>query len=113
MPIKPENKPLYGPNWRTISRNIRFGRAHGKCEGCGVLDGQRRLFTRTLVILACAHRDHDPTNNSATNLMSLCQECHLAHDRQDNAERAKRTRATAKDLLRPLFALLAKLKGES
>ena len=101
-------KHLYPDNWREISHNIRFVRARGRCEHCGVLHGQRRLFSpkASPVILATAHRDHDPGNNSATNLMSLCQECHLAHDRTDNLQRAQQTRRTKKDLLRPLLALI-------
>jgi hypothetical protein len=34
----------------------------------------------TFVVLACAHLDHDPTNNVASNLASLCQRCHMLHD---------------------------------
>jgi len=36
MPIKPENKSLYPPNWPQISRRIRTGRANNHCEVCGV-----------------------------------------------------------------------------
>lgn len=36
MPIKPENKNLYPPNWPQISRQIRIGRAKNRCEVCGV-----------------------------------------------------------------------------
>ena len=36
MPIRPENQPLYPPNWREISIDIRQGRAGGRCEQCGV-----------------------------------------------------------------------------
>lgn len=87
-------KHLYPPHWAVISHNIRFGRARGRCESCGVRHGQRRLFspTQSAVILACAHLDHDPTNNRATNLRALCQECHLRHDRADNTGRAALTR---------------------
>ena len=77
-----------------MSHNIRFVRARGRCESCGALHGQRRLFspTQSAVILACAHLDHDPAHNRATNLRALCQECHLRHDRADNLERAALTR---------------------
>jgi hypothetical protein len=34
----------------------------------------------TYVVLACAHLDHDPGNNTATNLAALCQRCHMLHD---------------------------------
>lgn len=36
MPIKPENRKLYPPNWPEISRRIRLGRANNLCEVCGV-----------------------------------------------------------------------------
>ena len=32
---------------------------------------------RTRVVLATAHRDHDPTNNDGANLAALCQRCHI------------------------------------
>lgn len=38
----------------------------------------------TLVILAAAHLDHDPTNSAARNLAAFCQRCHLAHDRPEH-----------------------------
>lgn len=36
MPIRPENKNRYPKNWAEISHRIRFDRAKGKCEKCGV-----------------------------------------------------------------------------
>ena len=41
----------------------------------------------TRVVLATAHRDHDPTNNRPRNLMALCQRCHLGHDREEHRRR--------------------------
>ena len=38
----------------------------------------------TRVVLASAHRDHDPGNNAMGNLAALCQRCHLAHDRPEH-----------------------------
>ena len=35
MPIRPEFRDLYPPNWREISNRIRFERAEGRCEHCG------------------------------------------------------------------------------
>lgn len=40
-----------------------------------------RTLPSTLVVLATAHLDHDPSNNRPRNLAALCQRCHLAHDR--------------------------------
>ncbi len=41
----------------------------------------------TRVVLATAHRDHDPTNNRPRNLRALCQRCHLQHDREEHRRR--------------------------
>ncbi len=41
----------------------------------------------TRVVLATAHRDHNPTNNRPRNLMALCQRCHLIHDREEHRRR--------------------------
>lgn len=35
MPIRPEFRDLYPPNWREISDHVRFVRADGRCEECG------------------------------------------------------------------------------
>ena len=35
MPIRPELRPLYPPNWQELSRHVRFERARGKCQRCG------------------------------------------------------------------------------
>ncbi len=34
MPIRPELRPLYPPNWRELSRRVTFERAGGRCEAC-------------------------------------------------------------------------------
>jgi hypothetical protein len=44
------------------------------------------------VVLACAHLDHDPTNNRPRNLAALCQRCHLAHDAREHRYRRWRNR---------------------
>lgn len=38
----------------------------------------------TRVYLACAHLDHDLSNNDAVNLRALCQRCHILHDRPEH-----------------------------
>jgi hypothetical protein len=35
MPIRPEFRVLYPPNWPALSRRVRFERAGGRCQGCG------------------------------------------------------------------------------
>ena len=41
----------------------------------------------TRVVLATAHRDHDPTNNRVRNLVAFCQRCHMLHDREEHRRR--------------------------
>jgi hypothetical protein len=41
----------------------------------------------TRVVLACAHLNHDPTQNGPRNLKALCQRCHLIHDRAEHQRR--------------------------
>jgi hypothetical protein len=45
----------------------------------------------TRVVLATAHRDHDPTNNRPRNLVAFCQRCHLGHDREEHQRRRRLT----------------------
>jgi hypothetical protein len=45
----------------------------------------------TRVVLACAHLDHDPTNNRPRNLAALCQRCHMIHDRSEHQRRLRLT----------------------
>jgi hypothetical protein len=55
-------------------------------RGAEVLDLLAQV-RNTRVVLATAHRDHDPTNNSPRNLVAFCQRCHLEHDRQEHRRR--------------------------
>lgn len=46
----------------------------------------------TRVVLTIAHLDHDITHNDDSNLMALCQRCHLLHDGKMHATHAAETR---------------------
>lgn len=111
MPIKPENKKLYPPNWKQISEYIRFERAKNKCEFCGVNNYIRGFWIENKfvtieqilielettgntqidnfsiekkpikIILTVAHLDHNPSNCDYSNLKALCQKCHNNYDR--------------------------------
>lgn len=80
MPIKPENKKRYPDNWKEISERIRFERADNKCEKCGAENYKPHPITGSKVILTVAHLDHTPENCVDTNLMAMCQRCHLRYD---------------------------------
>ncbi|VWX51027.1 hypothetical protein NOVOSPHI9U_370031 [Novosphingobium sp. 9U] len=38
----------------------------------------------TYVVLACAHLNHNPTDNDPANLAALCQRCHMRHDAKEH-----------------------------
>jgi hypothetical protein len=55
----------------------------------------------TKVVLATAHLDHDPGNNTLRNLKAFCQRCHMLHDREEHRRRrhnAHRMRKALGDL---------------
>lgn len=124
MPINPELKHLYPPDWKAISLRIRFERAGGKCERCGVPHGALRdressryvtaeelqeLKTETVpfdldaaafIVLTTAHLNHDPSDNREENLAALCQRCHLAHDLKHHLQSRRINREKAVGQLR-------------
>lgn len=52
----------------------------------------------TMVFLATAHLDHDPTNNRPRNLKAFCQRCHMLHDAVEHRRRRWFTLRTRKAL---------------
>lgn len=88
MPIKPENKKRYPPEWPEISRFIREERSGGRCEfdwngeRCKALNGKPHPETGSIVVLTVAHLDHTPENCDLENLKAGCQRCHLHYDRK-------------------------------
>ena len=88
MPILPENKKRYPPNWLEI-RNQILDRAKHKCEFCGIENYAIR-DNGSRVVLTVAHLDHTPEHNEPTNLRALCQKCHNTYDAPHRAENRKR-----------------------
>lgn len=92
MPIRPENRSKYPPDWKEISARIRFERAGGRCEcdgrcgedhargRCAAEHGEPHPVTGSIVVLTVMHLDHDPTHNEDENLMAGCQKCHNRYD---------------------------------
>ena len=82
-PIDYKNYPA---QWKQIRARIleRDGYKCGRCEA--------RAY------LACAHLDHDTTNNSDQNLLTLCRACHLSHDKYQHSVNAKATRQRQKQM---------------
>lgn len=115
MPIRKEMRSRYPKDWKLRSHFVRFVRAKGKCEWCGVPHNAVRdkddpdiWFTvddghaadawfldreekASRVILTCAHvHDHRPEAASLLNLASLCQKCHNSHDAKHRAADIKK-----------------------
>lgn len=99
MPIKPENRALYPPNWKEISKRIRFERAGNHCEVCGCENYQPNPITGSRVVLTVAHLDHDPTNNDERNLKAMCQRCHNRYDVQHRKQTRKPNNSNQQSLL--------------
>lgn len=111
MPIRPENRGRYPADWAAISNRIRFERAEGRCEctgECGrpathlAVDGRcwnhhghEAWITGSMVVLTCAHLNHDPTDNRDENLRGWCQGCHLHRDHHAETRAVTRRRERA------------------
>jgi 5-methylcytosine-specific restriction endonuclease McrA len=125
MPIKPENRTKYPPDWEDIRERI-LARAGNSCERCGVRNGYiyRRLVDypqaailekyshyfcgATLgepvkIVLTIAHLDRALVDHSDENLEALCQRCHNLLDAPSRAANAAITRAS-KRKQKDLFA---------
>ena len=72
--------------WDPQRQAWRDGQGRKARRGAKVEDLQAQVRT-TRVVLATAHRDHDPTNNQSRNLVAFCQRCHLQHDREEHRRR--------------------------
>jgi hypothetical protein len=70
--------------WDAAPRCWRDGRGRRAGKPASDILGMVR---QTRVILACAHLDHDPTNNPQRNLAALCQRCHMLHDAVEHRRR--------------------------
>ncbi len=91
MPILPHNRNRYPPSWPEIRAAIRE-RAGGRCEGspvfpgCRAVNGELHPVTGSMVVLTCAHLNHQPEDCAPTNLRMLCQRCHLSLDASRHQE---------------------------
>jgi hypothetical protein len=118
MPIRPENRHRYPPDWPAIVARIRQ-RSGGRCEcrgecgrppghlgedgRCVNRDRAPAYGTGSTVVLTTAHRDHVPEHCDDDNLFHACQGCHLHYDREHHAQTAWRTRRD-RWAMRDLFA---------
>lgn len=80
MPVRPAYRKFYRSPWPYLSYYIRFVRAKGRCEVCGVPHGSRHPVFGIRVILQTGHRNHIPWDNRLENLIAVCQVCHNRMD---------------------------------
>lgn len=70
--------------WDAGRQQWRDGRGRRvRAPGIGVA----AIVRMTQVYTACAHLNHDPTDNAARNLAALCQRCHMIHDAVEHRRR--------------------------
>jgi hypothetical protein len=106
VPIRPENRDRYPADWPEISRAAKE-RAGWRCAcagecgrsthtgRCPNVHGQPAYGTGSLVVLTTAHLDHTPENCDPSNLVPMCQGCHLHYDAGHHRVTAALTRAAA------------------
>jgi hypothetical protein len=92
MPIRPENRKRYPPNWRNeIVPAIRIHRAGNRCEWIDPATGERCAArhmepnhrnpkAKAPVRLTIAHLDHTPENCDPANLAAWCELHHIRYD---------------------------------
>lgn len=110
----PMDRSRYPDGWDKISRQIRFDRAGGKCEGspaypdCRAEHGKPHPITGSIVVLTTAHLGidkedgspgdrHDKMDVRPENLRAWCQRCHLTYDIKDHMANAAETRRKKKE----------------
>jgi hypothetical protein len=119
LPIKPENKAKYPPNWKQIRERIKV-RAGNCCERCGLgnhLIGYRveGVFRRLMgvkpgtildletgrrvkvfrVVCTVAHLNYLLDDHRDEVLAFFCQRCHLHHDAPQHAESRRKNKEKA------------------
>ncbi|HYE74251.1 MAG TPA: hypothetical protein VEF04_13015 [Blastocatellia bacterium] len=102
MPIRKELRQFYGDEWRALSNYVRFERAGGRYEVCGAIHGWPHPVSGHLVRLAAHHVRPTYGRERESDLLSVCEICHLKLDRPTH----RMSRQYRKDSLRPLFMLL-------
>jgi len=62
----------YPKSWHKMARIVKK-LSRGKCENCGRRDDRRNGY-----VLTVHHIDFNKLNNNYSNLVALCQRCHLS-----------------------------------
>ena len=97
----PMNRADYPKNWEEISLKVRRD-ADWRCQRCGI--AQHALTAKAArtrgtarVVLTVAHMGATKHNkHDVSQLMALCQACHLKEDQADHRKAAAETRRLRK-----------------
>lgn len=116
MPIHPDLRLLYPPNWLELASQIKFERAGGRCKWCNRPYGERVWVIKDGgwldPITGAQYNDQVPLIGQSQltdwpkgrfvktilscahldHLAALCQRCHLRHDRLQHQQSAYRHR---------------------
>lgn len=98
MPIRPENRKRYPPDWRAIAYGVKT-EAKWRCEGspaypdCSAEHDSPHPVTGSIVVLTVAHLNHTPEDVRRENLRAWCQRCHNTYDAPMRAAGRKARRA--------------------
>jgi hypothetical protein len=84
MPIRPELRKFYGPEWRRY-RRVLIELAGGRCAKCRAVQG---TFAGSL---NGAHTTHDPRDMALVAI--FCPSCHARHDAAHRYAMWRRNRA--------------------
>ncbi|MDO9016636.1 MAG: HNH endonuclease signature motif containing protein [Deltaproteobacteria bacterium] len=100
------------PHGATIVREARDAAVY-RLHECGALCTVESCGA-VKVILTVAHVDHDERNNDPSNLLALCQRCHLVMDGANNVHRKRERRAVeAGQRPLPLLAVMPENRKEA
>lgn len=83
------------PNHARICRRIDTPSSWEPAEAIGDRFPPEDFRPALRVVLTVAHVDHVESNNDPSNLLALCQRCHLKMDARDNASRRRDNRFDA------------------
>ena len=67
---------LYPPNWKDIVEQIKYKRHH-TCQHCEQIGDYTKDTPPQRNFLTVHHINSDPSNCEESNLLLLCQKCHL------------------------------------
>lgn len=116
MPVRPEQRALYGEGWSEFAAYIKFDRAKGKCEcdgrcgdsqcrglsggRCNAEHGKPHPVNGKRTVLTCAHLSHNEASRDENDVAAYCARCHLYYDRGHHAKTRAETIAARKAAIR-------------